>query len=334
MLLIFSHRPFKKRIAFLSLCITIAFSLEAQEPEHRSGVVDSYGQLHISGSCVVNANHDTVTLEGMSLFWSQWIDKYYNYDCIKWLRDDFHCDVIRAAMAIEYKGYLKNPEREKKKVFDVIDACIDLGVYVIVDWHSHAAHLNVKESVEFFSEVAGKYREYPNIIYEIYNEPVNVTWDSVIRPYCEQVIAAIRKYDPDNIVIVGTPQWSQDVDKAADNPLSDPNVAYALHFYAGTHKQWLRDKADVALSKGLAVWISEFGTCKADGKGNIDFEELNLWFDYMDKNMLSWCNWSVADKKETASIVKPGSSGKGNWSQDDLTASGKLIREKIRMKNP
>ena len=295
-----------------------------------SGIVNSYGQLKVKGTLIVNEHGDTVALHGMSMFWSQWMGKYYNSDCIEWLVQDWKCDVIRAAIGVEGGGYIEHPKREMRKLRKVVDACIDQGIYVIVDWHAHYAENHPEIAVDFFTAVAREYGSYPNIIYEIYNEPLMVSWDSVIRPYSENVIAAIRAYDPDNLIIAGTSQWSQNVDEASLNPLDDDNTAYAVHFYAGTHKQWLRDKCDTAMKNGIALFVSEFGTCNSDGNGPIDYAELEKWFTYMDENNMSWCNWSVADKKETASILKPGGSRHGNWSDDDLTESGKLIRKRLR----
>ncbi len=302
------------------------------ESEYR--VVDQFGQLSIEGNNIVNQQGGVVSLEGMSMFWSQWIDKYYNYSCIKWLRDDWHCEVIRATMAIEPGGYIKKPKKEMKKMVAVIDACIDLGIYVIVDWHSHRAETEIEESIRFFTEIARRYGDEPNILYEIYNEPLKVSWDEVVKPYHEQVIAAIRKYDPDNIILVGSPLWSQNVDEAAENPIEDKNTAYTLHFYPGTHKQWLRDKALYAMDKGLALWVTEYGTCNSDGKGPIDHDELKLWYNFMEKNKLSWCNWSVSDKEETSAILLPKARARGKWSDAMLSESGKIVREKLRQMNP
>jgi hypothetical protein len=54
---------------------------------------------------------------------------------------------------------------------------------------------------------------------------------------------------------------------------------------------------------------------------------------FMETNKLSWCNWSIADKVETASALKPGASGRGGWPASVLTRSGTIIREKIRAGN-
>ena len=45
--------------------------------------------------------------------------KYYNTDCLEWLRDDWKCTVVRAAMGVESGGYLTNPIVEKNKIIEV-----------------------------------------------------------------------------------------------------------------------------------------------------------------------------------------------------------------------
>jgi len=113
----------------------------------------------------------------------------------------------------------------------------------------------------------------PNIIYEIYNEPEQVSWANVIKPYSEAVINEIRSIDADNIIIVGTPTWSQDVDIAAANPLNFETIAYALHFYAATHEQYLRNKALTALNKACSFCF-RVGTCESTGHWNHGYIEL------------------------------------------------------------
>lgn len=292
-------------------------------------LVDLYGQLQVDSIQIVNEQGEPVALRGMSLFWSQWLSKYYNYDCIKWLRDDWKCSVVRAAMAVESGGYLTNPDAEMAKVKTVIDACIDLGIYVIIDWHDHNAHQHEVPAKTFFRQIAELYGDKPNIIYEIYNEPLQVSWSNVIKPYAQAVVNEIRAVDPDNLIIIGTPNWSQNVDVAASEPVEGINLAYALHFYAATHKQWLRDRAVKAMERGAALFVTEYGTCESSGDGVLDYAESNKWYDFMDEYKLSWCNWSLADKDETASALKSGASAAGGWTEDQLSESGTLVRSKI-----
>lgn len=314
------------------LAALLIFSIAQASAQNR--IVDKYGQLSVNGNYIFSENGDTVQLRGMSLFWSQWMPQYFNEDCVKWLRDDWKCTVVRAAMGVEKGGYLEYPDDEKAKTVAVVDAAIKLGMYVIIDYHSHEAHTETEEAVAFFSEMAKKYAKYPNVIYEVYNEPLqNTSWSNDIKPYAEEVIKAIRKYDDDNIIIVGTRQWSQLVNEAANDPIEDANTVYTLHFYAATHGGWLREEAEKAMEKGICLFVSEYGTCDASGNGRFDPRHTNDWYEWMDEHHISYCNWSVADKAETASVLKPGTSGKGGWKDSDLTESGKFVKADLVKKN-
>jgi endoglucanase len=317
----------KKKALLITIFLLLIWQMSISA---QNNIVDKYGQLSVKGSYIMSQYGDTVQLRGMSLFWSQWMGQYYNADAIKWLRDDWKCTVVRAAMGVEKGGYLENPEQEKAKVIQVVDAAINLGIYVIIDYHSHEAHTNTEAAKKFFAEMAQKYGKYPNVIYEIYNEPLqNISWSTDIKPYSEAVIKTIREQDPDNIVICGTRQWSQLVNEAALDPIKDANTVYSLHFYAATHRKWLRDEAKKAMANGVCVFISEYGTCDASGNGHFDPVHTKEWFDFMDQYKISGCNWSVADKVETASALTPGASGNGGWTNEQITPSGVLVKNEI-----
>ncbi|MBK8808270.1 MAG: cellulase family glycosylhydrolase [Bacteroidales bacterium] len=312
--------------------LAVSFFVMISALTHSQTVVDAYGKLKIEGTKIISESGSSVQLRGMSFFWSQWQGKYYTYNTVKWLRDDWKCTIVRAAMGIQQGGYMTNPALERQKVEAVVDAAIDLGIYVIIDWHSHTAEGTVEtdSAVSFFSAMAKKYAAYPNVIYEIYNEPLQVSWASVVKPYHLKVIEAIRKYDKENIIVCGTPTWSQDVDIAAQSPITGyKNIAYTLHYYAASHKKDLRDKATIALNKGICLFVTEFGTCKNDGGNPIDTLESRLWFEFMDKHEISWCNWSIADKVEAASAIPPGASPDGNWDPATLTVSGTIVRTEL-----
>ncbi|MBC7388939.1 MAG: cellulase family glycosylhydrolase [Opitutaceae bacterium] len=305
------------------LCILVTNYSRAQTP------VERHGQLKVSGNRILDKNNNPVVLRGMSLFWSQWIGKYYNFNTVKWLRDDWCSNVIRASMAVDQGGYATRPS-EKEKIIAVVDAAIELGIYVIIDFHIHDAPLYQSHSKTFFDEMSLKYKDNPNVLYEIWNEPLNVSWPDVIKPYSENIIEVIRANDPDNIIICGTRNWSQRVDEAAIDPIQRPNIAYTLHFYAATHRQTYRNYITTAMNRGIAVFVTEYGTCAADGNGDIDETETKTWWDFMERNFISYCNWSVADKVETSAVLKPRASVNGGWSTNELTLSGNLVRNHLR----
>jgi endoglucanase len=235
----------------LLLCL-IGFQNFAQTP------VSVNGALHVTGNKILNKNNQVVSFSGPSYFWSNtgWgAERFYNASAVGYFRTNWNAGVIRAAMGVEESGGYRSDASNKTRVKTVVDAAIANGMYVIIDWHTHHAENYQTDAINFFKEMAQTYGTKDNVIYEIYNEPLAVSWSGTIKPYAQAVISAIRAVDPDNLIIVGTPNWSQDVDAASLDPLSGPNIAYTLHFYAATHKAALRSKASTALSRGLALFV-------------------------------------------------------------------------------
>ena len=294
-------------------------------------VVQMHGLLQLSGNKIVDKNNEPVCFAGNSFFWSNdnWGgERYYKAEVISWLKHDWKTTIVRAAMGVEDPGgYLDNKTANKNRVKTVVDAAIDEGIYVIIDWHSHHAEDNTNEAALFFQEMANLYGEYDNVIYEIYNEPLDISWSNIIKPYAISIIATIRSIDPDNLIVVGTPEWSQRVDLAAADPITGySNIAYTLHFYTVYHQQWLRDRASAALESGIALFVTEWGSI---GYSLVD-PEANEWMTWCFTNKISHCNWAVNDKEEEWSILIPGASTTGGWSDDDLTKAGKLAKNIIR----
>lgn len=303
--------------------------------------VAANGALRVSGANIVNSSGKKFQIRGMSTHGIMWEDysDILSTASLKTLRDDWGVNTIRIAMYTEeWGGYTTGSSyasQAKAKVNTGVKNATDLGMYAIIDWHilndgNPQKHQN--EAVAFFTEMAKKYKNNNNVIYEICNEPNgNVTWNSNIKPYAEKVIKAIRKYDSDAIIIVGTGTWSQDIDKVVNNRLSDKNTVYALHFYANTHTDWLRTRFSNCYAKGLPILVSEFGTCDASGNGGYNATQTKKWFTLLDSKNVGYVNWSAGSKNETASAFKPGTNLKAIKSgTSQLTESGKLVRSHYR----
>ena len=260
-------------VTVLSVILMSVFPLFALSP------VATHGTLKVSQGKIIGANdNEPVQLAGMSLFWSLWEgERFYNKKVVNWLVDDWNITVIRAALGVGVLGGYDSDDANTSnthvnRVKTIVDAAIANGIYVIVDYHAHDANTNISKAKEFFSKMAQEYGTFPNVIWEIWNEPDlgkgtgpggKDTW-SDIRNYASEVIPVIRQHSG-NLIVVGTPSWSQAVDSAALNPIADSNVAYTLHFYAGTHKDSLREIAQNALDLGAPLFITEFGLTIADG---------------------------------------------------------------------
>ncbi len=292
--------------------------------------VSNHGQLKVAGTKLVDANGKPLTLRGMSFGWHNLWPRFYNAGAVQELVTIWNSNVIRAAMGIELndKGYLKSPETSIRVMKNVIEACIKEDVYVIIDWHDHNIHQ--KEAIGFFDLMSKEYGRFPNVIYEIFNEPDYETWPEV-KAYLEAVITTIRANDPDNIILVGSPKWDQDIQLPAAEPITGfDNLMYTLHFYAATHSQWLRDRTDEALQNGLPIFISESAGMAATGDGPLDYEEWKKWIEWMESKGLSWVTWSVSDKNETCSVLKPSAASDGGWKDSDIKESGLKIKEYLK----
>ncbi len=307
-----------------------ALSVDASTP------FGQHGALHVENGKLTDADGNTVQLYGMSTHGIAWFPQYINYDSLRTLRDDWNTNCIRLAMYTEeYGGYCAGGDKEQLKqlVKDGVSYATELGMYVIVDWHILSdcdPNQNKDEAIAFFREMAEVFADNDNVLYEICNEPNGGTsWDS-IKSYAEEVIPVIRAQKPDAVILVGTPTWSQEIDKAAASPLDDSNVMYTLHFYAGTHKDDLRNRLETCVQNGLPVFVSEFGMCDASGNGANDFVSTTKWLELLNKYQISFCCWNLANKDESSSVFKASSTALSDWTDDDFNESGRWIRDYFR----
>jgi len=295
--------------------------------------VKHHGQLSVQGTQLVDKNNAPIVLRGMSLGWHSMWPRFYNEKAVNWLKKDFNCNIIRAPMGIELgeMPYIKEPQYSKDKIETVVKGAIKSDIYIIIDWHSHNVNLN--EAKVFFAEMSKKYAKYPNIIYEVFNEPDNESWWEV-KTYAEEIIKVIRENDPNNVILVGCPHWDQDIDLPAADPIKGyNNIMYTMHFYAATHGKELRDRTDAAIKSGLPVFVSESAGMEASGDGPLNLQAWQEYIDWMEARKLSWITWSVSDKEETCSILQKSAKSEGNWKEKDLKESGIKVREFLRKYN-
>lgn len=303
--------------------------------------VQAHGQLSVQGTQIVDRNGNAFQLRGISTHGINWdVGKpYVNQAAFQSLRDEWGANAVRLAMyTAEYNGYCSggNQTELKNTLYSGVEYAKNLGMYAIIDWHilSDNNPLTYMEQAKvFFNEVSVKYKDYNNVLYEICNEPNNCSWDD-IKTYANTIIPIIRANDPDAVIIVGTPTWSQlgqwgHTNEVADSPLTGyNNIVYALHFYCAeaSHTQYLPAKVDYAVSKGLPVLVSEFGLSAANGNGAIDTAQAEAWFNKLDSYKIGYFCWSLSNKNESASLIS-GSCGKtSGWTDGDLTEAGRFIK--------
>ena len=187
---------------------------------------------------------------------------------------------------------------------------------MIIDWHTHDdAPRQTAEAAAFFTEMAQLYGHYPNVMYEPWNEPISADWETEVKPYHEAVVSAIRAVDPDNIIILGSPEWSQLPTLAIDSPVAGDNLMYTVHFYSCTHGTNIRDNAWVAYNKGIPIFVTEWGATHADGglDGIVCEAETEDWMTYLGRMNTSWVAWKLDDCLEGSCLLAPNAPVTGDW---------------------
>jgi len=340
-----------KKISILSAAaaLSLAFAGGSFAQAPAGSPVAEHGTLKVSGGQILDQNNEPVQLRGVSLYWTleENARRYYNASVVKALKDDWKGNVIRAAMGVggckgSWKsGYSSEGDAHDKAVADVVAAAVANGIYVIVDWHSHEAHNQTAAAKAYFERVAAKYKDVPNVIFEIYNEPIDIggcdvayanakpidTWAQNIKPYSETIVKAIRDKGANNLIILGTPFYCQFPATAASNPVvagGGANLLYSFHFYAAEHTFFGR--VDEAANLGKAVFVSEFGTTMASGDGTVSTSQTDTWFETLDVYQVGWANWSFSNMGQSSSALSSDRSG-GNLSS--TTASGTYIKNAL-----
>jgi len=308
-----------------------------------------------------------IQLRGMSTHGLQWFPQILNDNAFAALANDWEANVIRLAMYVGEGGYASDPQIIKKRVINGIELAKANDMYVIVDWHVLAPGDPNAEiysgAMDFFKEISSKYPNDPHIIYELANEPNSNNTDGPgltndkagwlkIKNYAEPIVKMLRDNGNDNLVIVGTPNWSQRPDLAADNPVNDPidNTVYTIHFYSGTHDASAKDGSNranamsnviYALENGVAVFASEWGTSEANGNNGPYLKKADQWLRFLNANNISWVNWSLTNKNETSAAFTPFIMGKSAatdfdpgidqvWTAKELSLSGEYVRSRIK----
>ncbi len=292
------------------------------------------GALQVAGTQLCDKSGNPVQLRGVSTHGIAWFPDYVNAQLFTELKTEWRANIVRLAMYTdEYAGYCSGGDKAKLKklVKDGVKYAADADLYVIIDWHvlnDRDPNAYISEAKKFFKEMSEEYASYDNVIYEICNEPNGGTSWASIKKYALEIIPIIKANNPDAVIIVGTPNWSQYVDQAAQDPITGyTNIMYALHFYAATHKDNLRRKMTDAIGAGLPIFVTEYGICDASGNGGIDYDSADTWTSLMDKNGVSYVCWNLSNKNETSALFKSSCSKTSGFSMDDMSDEGKWLRK-------
>lgn len=228
--------------------------------------------LYVDGNRIKDSSGNNITLRGVSILAPE-----HNNECttcntkpisemLEWQADagrGWQSRIVRLQVTC---AKVSDPVQSFTDIIDpYVQQAIAKGLYIIVDLHFvsnyGAGGIPQVFVMNFWKYVAPRYANVPNVLFEVYNEPINpdvwTTWKSYIQP----VIDTIRAVAPRNIILVGGPQWSTRVNSAAANPMVGANLVYVYHIYpnqgAATTAN-LNSKFGTA-AQTIPVMVTEFG---------------------------------------------------------------------------
>jgi len=306
--------------------------------------VARHGHLRVEGTDLLGEAGEAVQLRGVSSMWLNWENDGYarSLTGLMEMRDKWGAQIIRAAMGVDVDGGYAtgNAAGMVNQVNTIVENAEALGMYVIVDFHSHNALDYQAEAIEFFTDISARYGHLPNVILEPFNEPLDVSWTAQLKPYHEAVLAAIREADPDehpNVTILGTPNWDQDITDVIGQTVAGENLMYTVHFYSCNHGTSYLSKAKSAHSAGIPIFVTEWGATNADGgiMGTpVCDTQANPWLDWMEQEKVGWTAWKLDNcayeldqngVEDTSCFFKADAPVAGGWTDADLNGHAPYV---------
>jgi len=156
---------------------------------------------------------------------------------------------------------------------------------------------DANHGIAFWTEVAERYKNDGRVLFELYNEPHDISWDTWLNggpsgdgyqtAGYQQLYNAVRSTGAQNLVIVNGLNWGYDMSQAGTHLVNGYNVIYGTHVYDWPEKQPARWDQDFGyLAAKVPVMIGEFGTTNC---GTAYYEWVMA---YADQKNIHWLSWA------------------------------------------
>ncbi|WOF22683.1 cellulase family glycosylhydrolase [Microbacterium betulae] len=258
----------RRRYATLATAMAVAGMLAGAPAGAQTAPLPA---LHVEGNRVVDATGADQPLQGVSVLAPEQNDVCPSCNSrptseLVALAAEWGSDVVRLPVT-EIGATTDLAAYDAEYIAPYVQQAVDLGVYVIVDLHlvrdyGDTAGAVPRSTVERFWEyIAPRYGDIPNVVFEVFNEPIDpaswATWKAYIQP----VVDTIRVSAPDTLLLMGSPQWSTMLGGALSDPIDDDNTAYVYHLYPnqGAPTEALLDAKFGDAAEEIPVVVTEFG---------------------------------------------------------------------------
>jgi len=223
-------------------------------------------RLHVNGIWLNDPQGNKVVLRGVAVVppTDQVSRGGFDFIAGKVTEPNMYCRVVR--VPVSPGSWSANSLTQNLK--PCVDALTKKGVYVIIDLHYISNYSALDAAVRsFWTAVAPAFKDYTNVFYEVFNEPISPggqsgweTWKTTAQPWVDLIRAAA----PSTPIIVASPTWCQDTRFAVTSPFKGDNLIYTTHIYP-VHKNWGLLFGDP--STKIPVFLSEWGYQNAGSYG-------------------------------------------------------------------
>ncbi len=296
--------------------------------------------IKVEGNKFVNSEGKTILFRGISISDPDKIERQGH-----WNKNHFEKVKETGAMIVRIPVHPvawrdRTPEKYLELLDQAVEWCTDLGMYVMIDWHSIGNlgmelfqnpmyNTSKQETYQFWRTIAQHFVGNNTVaFYEIFNEPTtyrgqlgSMTW-AEWKGINEKIIELIRSFDKETIPLVAGFDWAYDLSPLHDDPINAEGIGYVTHPYENKRTQPWEPKWEenfgFAADK-YPVVATEFGFGLRQGQ-TIDAQHYgNRIISYLESKGISWMCW-VYDPEWGPRLLK-------SWDTYELTESGDFFKK-------
>lgn len=278
--------------------------------------VDVQGKLVKSGQYIVSSvTGDRVELRGVGTHELLTYQNLHTKACYRCLKER-GVNMVRITVYLQdfvstnlgnipVENYINHKEATLAEIEKIIKHCIDLNLYVLLDWHVYGwrdsveTYLYPTDAAEFFTYFAQKYANCPNLLYELANEPYLNT-ASELMSFIGDMRGIIKTYVTDPILVTGRGKDGVSAMHSALANAGYTDVFVSQHIYGGYNI----NTTATLINSGVPLVFSEWGNSTSTGDGAGDAEAAAVWMDDLHSRSIMQSVWKFTDQTMTTSILK------------------------------
>lgn len=301
--------------------------------------------VHVVQNHFVNERGETMLFRGLSISDPDKIDHQGHWNRRHFERiKDMGATLVRIPVhPVAWRE--RTPVKYLQLLDSAVDWCTDLGIYLIIDWHTIGNlkmelfqdpmyNTTQKETYEFWQTIAKHFSGNNTVaFYELFNEPTtyrgqlgSISW-AEWKKMMEDIIHLIRAFDMETIPLVAGFDWAYDLTQLREEPINAENIGYVTHPYPFKRQEpwppkWEEDFGFAAAN--YPILATEIGfdmkPGEAIGPNHYGYQITK----YLESRGIGWLAW-VFDPEWGPPMLK-------SWNTYELTPAGEFFKQAMHGK--